>query len=219
MTHEQLVRRAALWLRKTERCRLVLTDRGHADERADAIGWPRFGEPSILVEVKVSRADFLRDSQKKNRVAGFEHGLGNYRWYLAPRGLIDPVELPQWWGLLEPKDFTHPRELMATQLVRRRKASRVPANEQAELKCVFYQCAKVEHGKRIAEHRLEYAQNAERSLATEVDRLTTENARLAGRILALETDKGVLQREVTDLQGKARHAGWGFNGTEGADRG
>lgn len=185
LDHATLVARAALWLRKTERCSLVLTDRGHADERADAIGWPRFGEPSILVEVKASRADFLRDREKQcRRDPG--SGLGCYRWYLAPAGLIKLSELPPWWGLLEPRPFEHPREFMATPLVRRFKAARAPANEQAELKCIFYQCADTASRLRTSEHRLQYAQRSEKQLASEVERLTAENARMAQRIIDLQ---------------------------------
>lgn len=53
---------------------------------------------TVLVECKVSRADFLADKAKPHRHAG---GVGNWRYFLAPEGLIAPDELPAKWGLVE----------------------------------------------------------------------------------------------------------------------
>jgi hypothetical protein len=54
----------------------------------------------VLVESKVSRADFLADRAKPFRQSP-ETGVGCERYYLAPRGLICIEELPAGWGLLE----------------------------------------------------------------------------------------------------------------------
>lgn len=56
---------------------------------------------SIVIECKTSRSDFLVDAKKPWRQPG--RGIGHYRFYLAPAGLIDPGELPQQprWGLIE----------------------------------------------------------------------------------------------------------------------
>jgi hypothetical protein len=56
----------------------------------------------VLVECKVSRADFLADASKPFRLNP-EEALGSQRFYLAPQGLIAPVDLPESWGLLECK--------------------------------------------------------------------------------------------------------------------
>lgn len=48
-------------------------------------------------EVKVSRADFLRDQAKANH----GHPVGLRRFYVAPAGLVEPAELPPGWGLVE----------------------------------------------------------------------------------------------------------------------
>jgi hypothetical protein len=53
---------------------------------------------SIVLEAKVSRADFLADAKKPHRQPG--KGLGRWRYYLCPEGLISPDELPLGWGLL-----------------------------------------------------------------------------------------------------------------------
>ena len=54
---------------------------------------------SVLVECKISRADFLADRGKAFRQKR-ELGLGCERFYLAPMGLLRPEELPAGWGLL-----------------------------------------------------------------------------------------------------------------------
>jgi hypothetical protein len=90
-------------------------------EIPDAIGWLRSGV-SLLIECKASRGDFLSDAVKPSRRSGKSgvpgspaltvpkpelkptrktEGLGAYRFYLTPSGLLRPDELPEGWGLLE----------------------------------------------------------------------------------------------------------------------
>jgi hypothetical protein len=52
-----------------------------------------------LIEVKVSRADFIKDGLKSFRMKP-ENGIGQLRSYLCPAGLIKRNELPENWGLL-----------------------------------------------------------------------------------------------------------------------
>lgn len=52
---------------------------------------------SLLIEVKVSREDFLRDKLKPHRQPG--KGIGYTRYYLCPANLIKEEELPDGWGL------------------------------------------------------------------------------------------------------------------------
>jgi hypothetical protein len=54
----------------------------------------------VIVECKLSRADFLCDREKQWRIDP-EIALGCERHYLAPLGLLRPEELPDGWGLLE----------------------------------------------------------------------------------------------------------------------
>jgi hypothetical protein len=68
-------------------------------EMPDAIGWKRANH-SVLVECKVTRADFLADRGKPFR-AKPEQGVGSERFYLTPPGLVKVEELPVGWGLLE----------------------------------------------------------------------------------------------------------------------
>ena len=111
-THDQLVDRARRWLSNRfggswndERpdvrygCPVVITEiTTLGPETPDAIGWTSDGA-SILVECKRSRADFLADRRKPFRQAGFL-GLGRLRYYMCPSGLLQPIEIPEGWGLL-----------------------------------------------------------------------------------------------------------------------
>lgn len=101
-SHRALCYRAACWLVSTKRCQVVMVEKGsaHTAEMPDAIGWR--GEESYLIEVKVSRADFLSDAKKPHRADG--KGMGMYRYYMAPQGMISPSELPPGWGLIYETD-------------------------------------------------------------------------------------------------------------------
>ncbi len=101
LTHADLVKIAGRWLRNTAGCSVVLEELCAATgngENPDAIGW-RSGQ-TMLVECKASRSDFLADRKKPFR-ADPSRGLGMYRYFLAPKGLLRPEEMPDRWGLLE----------------------------------------------------------------------------------------------------------------------
>ncbi len=101
LTHADLVKIAGRWLRNTAGCTVVLEELCAATgngENPDAIGW--YTGRTMLVECKVSRSDFLADRKKRFR-ANPERGLGLYRYFMAPKGLIRVDELPARWGLLE----------------------------------------------------------------------------------------------------------------------
>ncbi|MGZ4733562.1 MAG: hypothetical protein ACXVZH_15625, partial [Terriglobales bacterium] len=99
MTHAQLVEQAVAWLR-SYRCGVILSEQACiSGEMPDAIGWKRVSR-SVLVECKISRADFLADRDKPFRQKS-DLGLGCERFYLTPAALLEPGELPAGWGLLE----------------------------------------------------------------------------------------------------------------------
>ncbi|MGH9512573.1 MAG: hypothetical protein ACRD2U_10610 [Terriglobales bacterium] len=99
MTHSALVQKAVEWLRRY-RCGVILSEQACVSgEMPDAIGWKRASH-SVLIECKISRADFIADCCKPFRQKP-ETGLGCERFYLAPEGLIALDELPRGWGLLE----------------------------------------------------------------------------------------------------------------------
>lgn len=97
-THKELVHIAHKWLLGTQpRCGVAFHELVSMNsEKPDAIGFT--SGFSILVECKVSRADFLKDKKKLHRLTG--KGMGSFRYYMCPAGLIQKEELPDNWGLL-----------------------------------------------------------------------------------------------------------------------
>jgi hypothetical protein len=81
------------------KCSVVLYEFATAaDENPDVIGWaPEAG--SVLIECKLSRADFLKDAAKPVR-KNPRTGMGQRRYYLCPPEIIQVKDLPPKWGLL-----------------------------------------------------------------------------------------------------------------------
>lgn len=100
MSHDELVERAVRWLSGSQRCLVVLREFSWwGGEEPDAMGWKANGS-SILVECKASRSDFHADKRKTwRRIPDF--GMGMSRYYLTPKGLLMPDDIPTGWGLLE----------------------------------------------------------------------------------------------------------------------
>jgi hypothetical protein len=126
VTHKDCVEAAAAYLSK--RCDVVLPEFFSWNaELPDVIGFKR--NHSDLVECKVSRADFLKDKKKHFRMFP-EQGMGDYRYYCCPRGMISKDELPDGWGLL----YLYP-----SGLVRQLKESRKHDKDwRAEHHLLFY---------------------------------------------------------------------------------
>lgn len=126
LTHKQAVKRIAGWMKMSRnanvRCSIVFAELvATTVETPDVIGWS--GGRSVLVECKVSRADFLADKKKSFR--RFEEiGMGNCRYFATPKGLLNVDEIPEGWGLLEIADRT---------VNIARKAETKTANKQAEV--------------------------------------------------------------------------------------
>jgi hypothetical protein len=100
MTHKDLVRRVGAWLRGRKGCNVVMLELATKNsETPDAIGFHGAG-CSILIECKASRSDFHADKDKWFRQ--FEDmGVGDVRYFAAPKGLLTPSDMPDGWGLLE----------------------------------------------------------------------------------------------------------------------
>ena len=102
MTHRELCLKAARYLRHQgiqpfHRCPYVVCELERAGESPDAFGWG--GWTTQLIEVKVSRSDFLSDKKKRWRIFPND-GIGSFRSYLCPDGLIKKEDIPDKWGLL-----------------------------------------------------------------------------------------------------------------------
>ena len=117
LTHSELCKLAVIWLKRPPSrgghgCKVAIDEcrTGWGGEVPDAIGY-RFTDMdnteldgTVLVECKVSRADFLADKSKPHRQSG---GVGNWRYYMAPEGIISASELPEKWGLIEVNSRGH----------------------------------------------------------------------------------------------------------------
>lgn len=104
-THKDLIPIAYKWVLKRASCGVAFRELNtHASngEYPDVLGFGAWGH-SVLIEVKVSRSDFLADRKKIFRIHP-ERGMGRYRFYMCPAGLIKPEELPAGWGLIYVSD-------------------------------------------------------------------------------------------------------------------
>lgn len=105
ITHAELVKAGASWLRRKQKCKAVLIECSSWSwpEIPDAIGFRPDGE-SFLVEAKTTLADLYAQLRKPSFR---ERGMGRTRWFLTPLGLVPHkryVEEPfVHWGLLEAK--------------------------------------------------------------------------------------------------------------------
>jgi len=96
MTHTECVEAAARYMSK--RADVVLPEFfSHNAELPDVIAFKT--RYSTVIECKVSRGDFHADKKKSFRIRP-EKGMGDYRYYCCPKGLIGKDELPDGWGLL-----------------------------------------------------------------------------------------------------------------------
>ncbi len=100
--HRELCLLAAKWLRRPNMrrpsCPFVAVELVTATpESPDVFGWNYWA--TVLIEVKVSRSDFLADAKKPFRQDP-EEGVGAFRYYCCPRGIIREGEVPANWGLL-----------------------------------------------------------------------------------------------------------------------
>jgi hypothetical protein len=125
-THDDLVEIGRRWLVRRG-CSLVLTEIvTSARETPDVIGWR--GATSLLLEAKISRGDFKRDCKKFFRVNP-EYGMGEQRFYIAPKRLVSLTMLPENWGLIE-VDKTGKTRLV-------HKSSRFEIDRRSEIKVLL----------------------------------------------------------------------------------
>lgn len=107
---------AAAWLRYDRNCTLVSFERSPWDTKAlpDALGLDN-SRRLIEVEIKVSKADFLRDAEKPHRKTLLTRIMGKMTtapqelWYLVPRKILPAVieGAPEYAGILVPSDSAY----------------------------------------------------------------------------------------------------------------
>ena len=66
-------------------------------EQPDVFAWCYW--TTVMIECKVSHADFLADLKKPFRLKP-ESGIGRHRYYCCPEGIIKAEEVPEGFGLL-----------------------------------------------------------------------------------------------------------------------
>ena len=102
-SHTELVTKSEKWLKNTCGCGVTFrefTAYTSTGEIPDAIGW--VNGHCIMVEVKVSRGDFLSDKTKKHRQPLLSDVvLGHWRFYITLPGIARSDEIPEGWGLYE----------------------------------------------------------------------------------------------------------------------
>lgn len=103
MTHNELISSGIKWL-KDFGCSVILKEKKSITaEIPDLLA--RKSEISILLEAKASISDFRADKKKAYRIIP-KKGVGNYRLFIAEKGLIPIEELLEGWGLLEVDSFS-----------------------------------------------------------------------------------------------------------------
>lgn len=101
--HRRLCLLAGNWLRESGRisppaCPFTAVEMVTINaETPDVMGFNSW--LTVLIEVKISRSDFIADNRKYFRIHP-ERGMGALRFYCCPDGLISPEEIPVKWGLL-----------------------------------------------------------------------------------------------------------------------
>lgn len=101
LTHSKIIEYSRKVLKRAGtrwKCGVTFGDLRTANvETPDVLGFQSGG--SALIEAKASRSDFLCDKKKHFRKCP-ELGMGNWRFYACPTGLIKENELPNKWGLI-----------------------------------------------------------------------------------------------------------------------
>lgn len=131
-SHKELVEVAYKWILKRGSCGIAFKELKTATEEIpDVIG---FGSGfSVVVECKTSRADFMADKKKPHR----QKGMGTFRYFCCPTGLINKEELPEKWGLIYVQDDGICKVIVNPKRDRRKPDNLVYENSN-EYYCAFY---------------------------------------------------------------------------------
>lgn len=199
--HSELCQLAVKWLQRPQSqggpgCTVAVSEvrTGWSGEIPDAIGFRAsgdFSDGSVVVEVKVSRADFLADAKKPHRQAG---GIGTWRYYLCPEGLIQPDELPAGWGLLWVNRRGHIKPMAGPAL-------HAKAHYQVYRDTLAAWCQPVEAARERfllvkLFHRIGDAETLNQTLKSAY----AEQARLVDRVNALQAERDEFRRELNQLR-------------------
>lgn len=200
--HNSLCQIASRWLKKSlsnrqgMSCQISFVEPKISflgGESPDAIGFRIAEERHMggctIIECKTSMSDFLADMKKPHRLNP-EIGMGRFRYYMCPEGLIPEERLPAGWGLL----YVGARKKVVTikgacqelrNPVKLREFDFVDRNKDRETLLL----ANIMHRIGNAEdlnNRLREADRATRRLIANNTRLTEENTRVNRELLNLK---------------------------------
>lgn len=158
-------------------------------EIPDAIGWRpyKYGRAgSVIVEAKISRSDFLADANKSHRIHPGK-GMGSYRYYLAPAGIIKVDELPAKWGLIEVNHRGHLKVLAGHVLLMHQEPDcwRHEQHDMAAEIGTLAQCLNRVGDPQRLQETLRDANNRNIRLLRQLDHLEQKNRDLCLRLAAL----------------------------------
>lgn len=214
LTHQNLCALAVEWLqrpssRKGPGCLVAVSETQNAisSEIPDAIGWRPYsygGCGATVVEVKVSRADFLADAAKPHRKAP-ETGMGAYRYYMAPVGVLTEDDLPSRWGLLEVTERGHIKVRSGHVFASNCRPDELDLlwrheqfNVQAEVSLLALALARVGNPQKYQD-MLRESNNRATRLSSECDRLKAKYNELASRFADLQFS----MQEIKSTQSEA----------------
>lgn len=110
LTHSELIDFACIYLRRktvykkncneyNPSCTRIFKELvTYAGETPDAIGF--CNGVSYLIEAKTSMSDFYAEKKKPWRINP-ENGMGNFRYYICQKGVLNVEKIPNPWGLIE----------------------------------------------------------------------------------------------------------------------
>ena len=143
--------------------------RRHLDAVACGM-WPSKGYHLLGFELKVSRADFLRELDQPEKRAAFESMLHEF-WFVLPSKLVQKHEIPEGCGLME---------LRGDRLVRVVRATHRRENEPDGILWAAIARAMAKPAHRLRAQRRNFAKLAGRSVS--IDDLTRLAEKLHGRL-------------------------------------
>lgn len=206
MTHADLCALAVRWLKRPNSggghgCTVAVSEcrSGFGGEIPDAIGFrANWNNGSVVVEVKTSRSDFLADRNKPHRQSG---GMGTWRYYMAPEGVIKPADLPEKWGLLEVNKRRHVKPVVGPAAMSRNCGTfsqhldewRHAPDHDAERDLLVLLLARVGDPESVSQ-RIKAANNANQHLLRELEKVRERNRTLSTRLWESRKDHEQVQQ-------------------------
>lgn len=208
--HRQLCEIGERFLKRPESanghgCHFAVVEAAGYGENPDVFGVRHGGKGfdvgTIVLEVKTSRADFLKDRKKPHRINP-ETGMGKWRYYICPTDLIKRTEIPEKWGLIYVNERGHCQIVVGAMAVPKIKSVSPWSNKPQ------YHRNGVDLAKSFSDHAFH-----ERNIQNEMNLLTMALARLsdAEAILYMQREFSnrlqqlqTLKTDYDDLKNKYR---------------